>query len=90
MTQISEKDFMEVWGAAAHLFGDLFQYDDVKDLPLNTVWSIIDCDDDWIAVPGFHVVNMLGYVVTTKPWSDSSVQAIWSSNDDFDEADVEQ
>lgn len=79
---ISEDAFTEEWGAHAAPSGDLFEFDEVKDLPLNTVWTVVDTDDGhWIAQPGFHVVNKLGYVVTQKPWSDSEIEAFWFEDD---------
>ena len=77
-TQISETDFVDIWGAKTAPSGDLFQYHDVKDLGLHKVWSIVECDnEDWVALPGFHVVNHMGYVVTDKPWTDDGVEAMW-------------
>jgi len=82
---ISEDAFVEEWGAHAAPSGDLFEFDEVKDLPLNTVWTVVDTDDGhWIAQPGFHVVNKLGYVVTQKPWSDSEIEAFWFEDDRAD------
>lgn len=81
-TIISEVAFVEEWGAHAAPSGDLFEFEEVKDLPLNTVWTVVDTDDGhWIAQPGFHIVNKLGYVVTQKPWSDSEIEAYWFEDD---------
>lgn len=68
---ISEEEFHTAWGVKTNESGDLFTFQEVKDQPLNQVWSIIECEDDsWIASPGFHMVNVLGYVMTEKPWTD--------------------
>ena len=45
-------------------------------------------------MPGFHVVNKEGYVVTTKPWSDEGLTAYWffddlEHEDEEDEEEVE-
>jgi hypothetical protein len=40
-----------------------------------------DSDGNWYALPGFHVVNKLGYVMTRKPWSDSTPDAIYFLDD---------
>lgn len=86
---ISEDDFVDIWGAHASDTGDLFEYEAVKDLPLNTVWTVVEGDnDDWIAIPGFHIVNKLGYVLTEKPWDDTIQEAMWFEalhEDDEDE-----
>lgn len=86
---ISEDDFVEIWGAHGKESGDLYSHHDVKDLPLNTVWTVVSGDDDSLyAVPGFHVVNKEGYVVTTKPWDDEGLAAYWFF-DDFETEDEE-
>ena len=82
-TTISEDDFVDVWGASASDTGDLFEHPSVKDLPLNTVWTVVETDDGhWIAIPGFHIVNKLGYVVTTKLWDDETIGAYWCKFDE--------
>lgn len=86
MSIITEDDFVSEWGAHASPTGDLFEFDQVKDHPVNTVWTVVDTDENhWIAVPGFHIVNKLGYVLTTKPWTDDSIEAFWFEDDLEDE-----
>jgi hypothetical protein len=82
---ISERDFEDVWGAYVKSSGDLFQFDDVRDQPPQHVWTVVDSGDDadgnWYAEPSFHVVNKLGYVMTRKPWSESTPDAIYFLDD---------
>ena len=82
---ISEREFEDVWGVYLKPSGDLFQFDDVRNQPLEHVWTIVNSGDDsdgnWYAQPGFHVVNRLGYVMTRKPWSDSTPYAIYFLDD---------
>lgn len=90
---ISERDFEDIWGVYLKPSGDLFFFDDVKDQPLNHVWSIVESGDDadgnWYAEPGFHVVNMLGYVMTKKAWTDNTPDAIYFLDDlEHDEIDL--
>ena len=40
-----------------------------------------ESDGNWYAQPGFYVVNKLGYVMTRKPWSDSTPDAIYVLDD---------
>ncbi len=86
---ISEREFEDVWGVYVKPSGDLFQFDDVRDQPPEHVWTIVDSGDDtdgnWYAVAGFHVVNKLGYVMTRKPWSESTPDAIYFLDDFEDE-----
>ncbi|MDR2874560.1 MAG: hypothetical protein LBV44_01340 [Methylobacillus sp.] len=84
---ISENDFFNIWGAYVKNNGDMFFFEDVKFQPPNYVWTIIECDSDygrsahWIASPGFHIVNILGYVMTQKPWNNDTPDAFYSYDD---------
>lgn len=90
---ISEREFEEVWGVYVKSSGDLFWYEDVKDKELNHVWSIVESGDEsdgnWYAEPGLHVVNLLGYAMTKRPWIDSTPDAIYFL-DDFEHDEGEQ
>ena len=85
---ISEREFEDVWGVYLRPSGDLFQFDDVRDQSPEHVWTIVDsggdADGNWYAEPGFHIVNKLGYVMTRKPWSDTTPDAIYFL-DDFEQ-----
>lgn len=74
--------------------GGLFDYADVANEPLQHVWTVVEGDDDgWYASPGFHVVNRLGYLLTTHPWTDETEDALWmegSSDDEQADDDDEQ
>lgn len=92
-TEIPEDVFDREYKPRTRDNGDLFAFEDVKDAPLNTVWTIVEgdepevdedaTDDDepvsagWYAIPGFHIVNVMGYVLTEKPWTDENVQAVY-------------
>lgn len=76
---ISESDFFETWGASVSPGGDLLTFEAVKDLDMHRVWTVVECDDDaWMAEPGFHLVNRLGYVTTTRPWVSGSELAYYA------------
>lgn len=75
---ISESDFVNVWGARVAASGDLLSYQEVQGSDLQTVWSIVEADDDsWIALPGFHVVNVMGYALTERRWETGEEEAMW-------------
>lgn len=77
--EISEVDFVELWGAKAQESGDLFTYEQIKHQDCRKVWSIVEDGgetDNWYAQPGCHVVNVLGYVLTDRPWTGNE-QALW-------------
>lgn len=85
---IPEREFGDSWGAYVRPSGDLFTFADVRDRPPNYVWTVVETGDDsdgsWYAQPGFHVVNKLGYVMTRKPWTDATPDAIYFP-DDFED-----
>ncbi len=92
---ISEDDFERIWGVKKHPSGDFFQHKDVIAHPLNCVWTVVESGDDadgnWYASPGYHVVNKLGYVLTSKPWDDITQDAIYFLDDmDDDSSDAEE
>ncbi len=84
---ISEDNFFGIWGATVSETGDLFTYDEVKNQSVNFVWTVTEsCEGDsnhWIAAPGFHVVNVLGYVLTQRSWDNTTPDAFYFF-DDFD------
>lgn len=69
--------------------GDLLCFDDIRSCPDDVIWTVIESGDDsdgsWYAIPGAHLVNALGYVTTTRPWTDETQQAIYFL-DDLDES----
>jgi len=74
-----------------HEFDDLFNpleresdgeivrdFADVKDEDARRVWTIVDGEGGGMyALPGFHVVNRVGYVLTEKPWTDENDVGVW-------------
>jgi hypothetical protein len=75
---ISEEDFDNLWGAKGTDDGGLLEHTDVLLKPLRKIWTVVEGDnDDMIAMPGFRVVNALGYVLTTKNWTHIGQMAYW-------------
>lgn len=57
-----------------------FMYEEVKDLPVNQVWTVVEGDNGKLyATTGFHVVNRMYYAVTEEPWTeeDESIDYKW-------------
>lgn len=66
--------------------GNLWDYEQAKDQPLERVWTVVDDGGEtecYYAQPGFHIVNVIGYAVTEQPWTDVTKSAYW----DFDDRD---
>lgn len=62
------------------LMDDQFEHEEVKDLPLHQVWTVVEGDSGKLyAITGFHIVNKLHYVVTEEPWTeeDESIDYKW-------------
>jgi len=42
----------------------------------NQVWTIIDSDGEWYVLPGFHIVNRLGYFVTEQVYNEELIEIL--------------
>ena len=61
----------------------IWEHDDVKDIPLNRVWTVVDGDEgQQCAMPGKHIVNKVGYLVTERPYTSDDITVTLSSTDD--------
>ncbi len=82
---ISEADFESVWGVQVSGSGDLLGHDEIVGLPINSVWTVVETcsgdDGNWYALPGIHVVNRLGFVLTLKCWDELTPDAIYFLDD---------
>ena len=56
-----------------------WSWEDTQGYPLKHVWTGVTGDDNEseYAVPGYHVVNRVGYVVTVNPLRDETQDAVW-------------
>lgn len=83
-TLISEDDFFDQYrpvntpGTPADGGEFYHEYEHVKDMDAHSVWTIVDGEDGGMyAIPGFHVVNKVCYVVTEVPWKTGLEEALW-------------
>lgn len=53
---------------------DIWEYKSALAQPTETVWSVIEIDGDLFAIPGWHVVNVIGYNVTKTPWPHENIE----------------
>jgi hypothetical protein len=54
-------------GLGGTLFGATgIEWDTVSHSPPGTVWTLLESDAIWWISPGFHVVNRIGYLLTTE------------------------
>lgn len=85
---LSEDQFLDTYQPIVAESGDLLEFDDVKDLDAMFVWTIVEGEDEYecedgefrtnsYAVPGFHIVNKLGYVRSDTPWPHDNIEAIY-------------
>jgi hypothetical protein len=88
---ISEDEFRDGWGVIQKADNGMFDYDDVKDQTLEHVWTIVDTgayeDENWYAMPGFHIVNKLGYIMTRRAWTADTQDAIYFLHEDEDDGE---
>lgn len=47
----------------------------VREQDVKKIWTIVDCDNEeiWI-VPGYSIVNRLGYILCEIPWESEDIQ----------------
>lgn len=43
-------------------------------IPTEHVWTLIDGDEGDALLPGFHIVNRIGYIVTEHPWEHELIE----------------
>lgn len=56
----------------------------VRSQPLNTIWTLIHGDYDSLFLDnGMHVVNRIGYFITTNPWPDDTVVEVIISEPEY-------
>lgn len=82
-TRYTEEEFREHFKPLPSPSGDqgtdIWSWAEVKDQDPLHVWSIVEGDDyNWYALAGFHVVNMVGYSVTTVPADCNIEEAVFS------------
>jgi hypothetical protein len=54
------------------------EHEHTLNTPQNRVWTIVEGDDArLIALPGYHVVYRIYYVVTGKPWEQATPGFDW-------------
>jgi hypothetical protein len=44
----------------------------LKNTDMKYVWTLVDDDNIWYIIPGYHLVNRIGYFVTKEPWQEDS------------------
>lgn len=51
-------------------YGEELEY--VKEQDLNTIWTIVECDDEEeYIIQGFHHINRIGYIITQESWDEN-------------------
>jgi hypothetical protein len=57
---------------------EYMSWDEAQNYPDNHVWTVVDSDDgsQLIAIPGYHFINRIDYMVTEQPWDDLAEEAI--------------
>ena len=83
---VADEDITSYSGCMYETYGPELEYiESLNNDPKkkNTVWTIVEGDDDENhVIAGFHVVNRFGYLVTKNPWKTGKESV---ANDDFAE-----
>lgn len=40
--------------------------------PSHRIWTVVDCDGKLIITAGYHLVNRINYIITSKSWTNES------------------
>ena len=47
----------------------------VKEQDIKNIWTLIDSENEnWYIVPGYSIVNRLGYFICEIPWEDENIE----------------
>jgi len=77
-----ERKYDSIEGPDGSSLWQTYEYQATLAYDRHNVWSVIEGDNERAyVVPGYHVVNMLGYAITRVPWTDADMNdnlfAIW-------------
>ena len=84
---IDDTTFYALFEPVPGEYDDQWEWDDVRDLPTEHVWTVVEAEDNLIAAPGFHVVNRLYYMVTEHPWPTDAIDVLLHTFESDDEDD---
>ena len=79
---MSWRNFERIYGPVSEApdGSDMFSYAQLPEgIETNRVWSVVDAEGVLQVISGYHVVNMMGYVITAKPWGDKEEADFWAS-----------
>lgn len=76
---LDDQAFEAAYGPYEPAEGYFNTTNELPKVPKERIWSALEDDGDrlWL-VPGIRVINCIGYLVSDKPWTDESVQFLWS------------
>ena len=80
-----ENDFTIVDSPSNDTNWDIEDFDLMKETyPTNKIWTVIEDDEgNWIASKGFHIVNVIYWLVTEESWDDTTSDYFWFLNDEL-------
>jgi hypothetical protein len=75
MTQLEKENMAPLCGCLYETFG--LEIEHVLNVgnknEFKTIWTVIHSDGSsnaWFIVPGYHLVNRIGYLITEEEWAD--------------------
>jgi hypothetical protein len=60
---------------------DIWEHRYVQTKPTSHIWSVVEVDGDLFVIPGWHVVNVIGFNVTEQPWTHDNIEVRLDSID---------
>jgi hypothetical protein len=63
----------------------IWEYRQISGEPTEHVWSVVEVEGDLYAIPGWHVVDVIGYNLTAHPWPHENIEVkFWNPHDDHE------
>jgi len=85
LTEAEYDKRFQPFGNPADNDNDIWEHRHTLTQPTENVWSVLEVDDDLYAIPGYHVVNVIGYNVTKQPWPHEDIEVRFDNpHDDHD------
>lgn len=87
-TALLSDEFVEQYAPREKPDGSLvYDYHETRQFPMNHIWTLVESGekDNTYAIPGYHMVNRVGYLVTEKQWTDDNIEVLW-----IDDTEIER
>jgi hypothetical protein len=76
---VHDEDLCSFSGHMYETYGEELAY--VREQPIANIWTIVEDDNgNWVVIPGYKLVNRMGYLICENPWDEKTG---WFNEDDL-------